>query len=360
MFCACGILSACSLRLKPEEEFFGDTPIRGGVNGKGGAGATGGRHSDGGVVFGGTTSGGSVAEAGQGAEAGDGAAGTTSRGGSSGGSSGTPGGAAGSTGTADAGATAAGAAGGPGFDPDAGIVLHYAFDETTGEVVHDSNDASKDARIYGDGATWIAGRIAGGLRLPGGVSPSAGGGSGVGGTGGTAEAPPYVHLPNDILLPLSETTIACWYRWDGGAPGWQRVFDLGQDMPTWIYFSPDTVGGARAAMRNAASLPEHILDAIVAGRPAVATWAHVAVSWSATGFSVYINGGLRDDQMTSIENPGNATPADLLTTGQNWLGRSQFPADPYYTGMIDDFRIYDRALTQAEVIALYHLAPQLQ
>lgn len=27
-------------------------------------------------------------------------------------------------------------------------------------------------------------------------------------------------------------------------------------------------------------------------------------------------------------------------TRQNWLGRSQYPADPYFNGLMDDFRIY--------------------
>ena len=42
-------------------------------------------------------------------------------------------------------------------------------------------------------------------------------------------------------------------------------------------------------------------------------------------------------------------PADLGNTTQNWLGRSQYPADAFYTGMIDDFRIYSRALSKAEI-----------
>jgi len=42
-------------------------------------------------------------------------------------------------------------------------------------------------------------------------------------------------------------------------------------------------------------------------------------------------------------------PKDLGNTTQNWLGRSQWTADGYFNGMIDEFRIYSRALSEGEV-----------
>ena len=45
-------------------------------------------------------------------------------------------------------------------------------------------------------------------------------------------------------------------------------------------------------------------------------------------------------------------PADLGDTNQNWIGRSQYPADPYLAATVDDFQIYDRALSAAEIAAL--------
>ena len=40
---------------------------------------------------------------------------------------------------------------------------------------------------------------------------------------------------------------------------------------------------------------------------------------------------------------------DMGLTTQNWLGRSQYIADAFFSGMIDDFRIYETALSAAEV-----------
>jgi hypothetical protein len=42
-------------------------------------------------------------------------------------------------------------------------------------------------------------------------------------------------------------------------------------------------------------------------------------------------------------------PSDLGDTGNNFIGRSPFTADPYLDGQIDEFRIYDRVLSTAEI-----------
>ncbi|MBC8133363.1 MAG: LamG domain-containing protein, partial [Deltaproteobacteria bacterium] len=49
--------------------------------------------------------------------------------------------------------------------------------------------------------------------------------------------------------------------------------------------------------------------------------------------------------------------ADLGATTNNWLGRSQFSdsfgSNPCFNGLLDDFRVYKRALSQSEVSALF-------
>ena len=47
------------------------------------------------------------------------------------------------------------------------------------------------------------------------------------------------------------------------------------------------------------------------------------------------------------------TPITKSRTKQ-WIGKSNWNADNY-TGLIDDFRIYGRALSSAEVQAIYNL-----
>jgi hypothetical protein len=45
-------------------------------------------------------------------------------------------------------------------------------------------------------------------------------------------------------------------------------------------------------------------------------------------------------------------PSNLGNTTNNWIARSQFAVDPLFDGFIDDFRIYSRALSAAEIAAL--------
>lgn len=47
--------------------------------------------------------------------------------------------------------------------------------------------------------------------------------------------------------------------------------------------------------------------------------------------------------------------SDIGATVNNYLGRSQYAADPYFSGFIDDFRVYRRALTPEQIGALYNV-----
>jgi hypothetical protein len=46
-------------------------------------------------------------------------------------------------------------------------------------------------------------------------------------------------------------------------------------------------------------------------------------------------------------------PSSLGNTNRNWLGRSQYTGDAYLDGQIDQFQIYNRALSSSEVLALF-------
>jgi hypothetical protein len=47
-------------------------------------------------------------------------------------------------------------------------------------------------------------------------------------------------------------------------------------------------------------------------------------------------------------------PSNLGSTANNYLGKSQF-ADPYFNGLLDEFRIHSVALSAAEIAASYAL-----
>jgi hypothetical protein len=85
--------------------------------------------------------------------------------------------------------------------------------------------------------------------------------------------------------------------------------------------------------------PEH-----TDGRQAdpVKHWSHLAVSYDGTTLRLYVNGA----QVSSRATSGTI----LQTTDPLWIGGNQ-PYGEYFHGLIDEVRVYDRALGPAEVRA---------
>jgi len=69
----------------------------------------------------------------------------------------------------------------------------------------------------------------------------------------------------------------------------------------------------------------------------------VAIDGASMRVRMYVDGTVVGSTTVTV------LPKDLGKTTQNWLGRSQFVADAYLTGSLDDFRIYNRALSEGEL-----------
>lgn len=75
------------------------------------------------------------------------------------------------------------------------------------------------------------------------------------------------------------------------------------------------------------------------------TWYHIVGVWSPDGMKLYFNGEL--DSTADFPNPGFTFQGnETFYLGRRWL------KDWYYNGVIDEMRIYDRALSKAEIRAL--------
>jgi len=72
-------------------------------------------------------------------------------------------------------------------------------------------------------------------------------------------------------------------------------------------------------------------------------WTHVAVSWSGTAAKLYINGTLRNT--VAVTGAGN---------GASYMYIAYDPTQPTrpYIGMMDDARVYNRALTDQEILTI--------
>jgi hypothetical protein len=154
----------------------------------------------------------------------------------------------------------------------------------------------------------------------------------------------YVSLPGGIVSGLTSFSLSAWVKLSA-VPAWCRIFDLGTGTNAYMFLTPNTSSSTlRFSITTGGSGQEQRMEA-----PALPTgsWQHVAVTLAANAGTLYVNGG-RVAQNASM----TLNPASLGSTTQNWLGRSQFAGDPYLNGQIDNFRIYNRALSAAEVQTL--------
>jgi hypothetical protein len=200
-------------------------------------------------------------------------------------------------------------------------VARYAFDESGGAAVVDQTGNGWDAILVG-GATRAQGVNGNAVRLSGDGQ--------------------YAALPAGIVWNMYDFTVAAWVWLDipGAA---QHLFDFGTGPTRHMYLTPSGgTGVVRFAITTNGPNAEQRIDG-TAPLP-VAEWVHVAVTKSALVGTVYVNG------VQAGQNPNiGLYPARLGNTANNWIGRPQDPAEPYFSGLVDDFRIYQRGLTADEI-----------
>jgi hypothetical protein len=157
----------------------------------------------------------------------------------------------------------------------------------------------------------------------------------------------YVELPiGSAIGSLTNSTFAIWLDSQPGG-SWVRAFDFSTDDPgvymclgpRWwfmddMYFAITTEGEGNQ------SLVQPVGFDIETG------WHHVAVTIDADRETMVL---YYDGEELARNDQAPLSPSDLGETSNNWLGRSHIEDDSYYLGSMDDFRIYDYALTQAEI-----------
>jgi regulation of enolase protein 1 (concanavalin A-like superfamily) len=154
----------------------------------------------------------------------------------------------------------------------------------------------------------------------------------------------YAELPlGSLVNTLSDMTISLYANFSNTGGDWQRIFDFGSGTTSYMFLSPRI--GATGPMRFAILASGGTEQQITAPVTLPAGWHHVAVVIDSATMTMR----LHLDGAVVASGPTSVLPKDLGNTTQNWLGRSQFTADAYYTGSLDDFRIYNRALSEGEV-----------
>ncbi|HEY5296652.1 MAG TPA: LamG-like jellyroll fold domain-containing protein [Verrucomicrobiae bacterium] len=158
----------------------------------------------------------------------------------------------------------------------------------------------------------------------------------------------YVSLP---LSMANASTFAAWVKWKGGAD-WQRLFDFGKDTTNYFFLTPRASGGnLRFAITTSGNGGEQQINASSA--LPTNSWVHVAVTLDGTKGILYLDGA-----PVATNSALTIRPWQLLAKN-NYIGKSEFSADPFFNGEIASFRIFGRALSASEIKDLAYAPPAL-
>ncbi|WP_127473167.1 LamG-like jellyroll fold domain-containing protein [Microbacterium sulfonylureivorans] len=220
-------------------------------------------------------------------------------------------------GAAAAGATAAA--------PTSGLLAEYLFDQTAGASIPNRvSGGAAAAVVNGTDAQWTGSSLV----LAGGAKTSA--------------SANWVRLPDNILSGKTSATVTIETKLDlTMKSNWNFLWNIGSDSTTQYYFAsvrdnPRTTittngGGGEVNARSGAALDAdrwYSLTSVIDG--------------AAGHITFYVDGVQVARTSTTL------TPASITDQTLNAIGRAPYP-DPMYKGEVSTFRVYDRALTAAEV-----------
>jgi hypothetical protein len=204
-----------------------------------------------------------------------------------------------------------------GVDPS--LIGWWWFDEGAGTVAGDSSQFGNHGTLT-NGPTWVPGVFGSALKFDG--------------------VDDFVSVPHNASLTVSsEVAVAVWINpqrynapngdpWQGiiGKQEGQRSYNLYTEASRALHFSTAGVGTLSTATL-----------------PPLNEWVHVCGMVVKGTHAYFINGQAAGTGGSGITLPGAADTANVV------IGRTNEGVNRSFLGMIDDVRVYNRSLTQAEV-----------
>ena len=167
----------------------------------------------------------------------------------------------------------------------------------------------------------------------------------------------YIAIANaPSLNPTTQITLSGWYRVDsrfrgnGGNSIINKSYNLAHSAPYYQYNLQVTghdypsIPGSPGVIAVTSSGTNY---AVALSMLTIGQWIHIVGVYDGVLVKIYVNGTL----ISSATHGG--TFSDF---GQDvWIGRNSASVGQYTPGFIDDLRIYNRALSDAEIQSLYNL-----
>ena len=151
----------------------------------------------------------------------------------------------------------------------------------------------------------------------------------------------YLQLPGNLITNMGMITFDCWATF-GVNGNWSRVFDFGNtngaNGQNYTFYTPHSGGGTQILDLNG---QQTVVSGTLDNRTVHLTMVIDGVNHALT---VYTNGILQ------IVNTNLTATLAGVSNVYSFIGRSLFSSDAYMTGTIDEFRIYNGALSAASVL----------
>lgn len=216
------------------------------------------------------------------------------------------------------------------------LVGYWGFEEGAGTTIVDSSGTGNNGTLINGDSARVAGKVGDALYFSGTVGPNS----------------TRVVIPDNSTLDLSTSlTFAAWIKVDS-APTDEPIFAKEGpnpgDLAYWFGamsrgfgMLADSDGSqpwtTEGTYREVDSVPVH-------------AWTFLVTTWDGNTISYYKNGDFLSS-LTFSSGPINNSPQDFVigvNAGYNFTA---------FNGLIDEVRVYNNALIESEVTALYNLSP---
>jgi hypothetical protein len=209
-----------------------------------------------------------------------------------------------------------------------GLVAHLGFDEGSGASAADSSGNNNHGDVMGD-AQWVAGKVGGALAFDG--------------------VDDMVVVKQNSGLPIYNNgtdnafSVAMWVK--GGPQNDMRVFSEGSTSSNNPLYNLGTQNAGATGQFDVYIRPTGMGHTLSMAEPFDDTWHHIAWVDENGAARLYVDGHLDAGDFSYTR-----ATMDLNTTSIGGILRAA--PSHFFTGQIDELRIYNRVLSQAEVAGL--------
>ena len=210
------------------------------------------------------------------------------------------------------------------LDPHPGLVGWWRFDEGEGSAAEDSSGFGNHGTVYG--ATWVEGKHGKALGFDG--------------------VDDYVGVLDDDTLDIPDgLTVEVWVKVGALTATFQTIVEKNWNVLTssWI-LQINSADYLEFYVKTADGLE----NAYWSTAPTLDVWYHVVGVYDGANVKLYVNGSLKDSSTLIGSIGANANPV--------WIGQSKNKGNPI-NGAIDEVRIYNQALSAAEIQEIFQKGP---